>query len=195
MLLSKSWLNNVASLCLARVNSVIVSVVVIVAVVVAVSFTSCDDAIIESPVPAGRVHYSCNIGIINDVMGRDKGQADLDCPGGYVRIYDKQKLMATDEVGTGGLLLLHNFENTGFYAFDLTCPYCYKVGGSPAEKMHRLTISQEFFNKAQCNVCGSEFGSVFYGSPAPSAGPANEHNYILRKYNAYAVGENLVVTR
>ena len=158
------------------------------------ALSSCDTASIDSPVPVGRVNYTCNITLINTVMQQDKDQTTLECPGGYVRIYDKQKLMATDDVGTGGLLLLHNFENTGYYAFDLTCPYCYKVGGTPAEKMHRIDITSDG-SKALCPVCESEFGSVFWGSPAPTKGPANQHNYLLRQYRAYCVGDKLTVTR
>lgn len=158
------------------------------------TLSSCDEGAYESPVPAGRVHYTCNITLVNSVMQQDKGQTMLEVPGGYVRIYDKQKLMATDEVGTGGLLLLHNFDGTSYYAFDLTCPYCYKIGGNPTEKMHRITIGDDGF-KAVCPSCSSEFGSVFWGSPAGTAGPANEHNYLLRQYKAYCVGDNLTVTR
>ncbi|MBQ0056198.1 MAG: hypothetical protein KBT20_00960 [Bacteroidales bacterium] len=153
--------------------------------------TSCDDSTIESPVPAGRVHYSCNIGTINLAMGQGTGQAHIDSPGGYVRIYDKQKLMATDEVGTGGLLLCHDLSSSSVYAYDLACPYCYSRGGSPAEKLHRLTV--DGFN-AQCDKCGSVFGHVFWGMPTPTSGPANKKNYLLRQYHAHCNGDILVAT-
>ncbi len=156
-------------------------------------FVSCSDETFESPVPAGYVRYSCNITTVNLAMGQGAPQVGIDSPGGYVRVYDKSKLTANDEVGTGGLLLLQDYEGH-FYAFDLTCPYCYKVGTSTAGKMHRIVMQTDGL-AACCTNCDSEFGAVYYGSPAPTAGPANEHNYLLRQYKATPYGDILTVTR
>jgi len=156
--------------------------------------SSCDEDIMESPVPERYVSYSCNIHTVNVVMEQDKGQTQLESPGGYVRIWEAEKLTASDAIGLGGLLLLHNFEDTGYFAFDLTCPYCYLKGGTSQEKMQRIVVKEDGFT-AQCLHCQSEFGAVYWGSPASSKGPANEENRILRQYKAVLVGDILTVTR
>jgi len=160
----------------------------------AIGLASCDDAVMESPVPERYVSYSCNIHTVNAVMEQTGGQAQLDSPGGYVRIWEANKLTASDAIGLGGLLLLQNFEGTGFFAFDLTCPYCYLQGGTAQEKMQRIVIKEDGFT-AQCPHCESEFGAIYWGSPAASAGPANVENRILRQYKAVLVGDMLTVTR
>lgn len=155
---------------------------------------SCKDDVAESPVPAGYVHYSCNITTVNAVMQQTDGQAQLDVPGGYVRIWDAKTITASDGVGTGGLLLLHAYEGNFFYAFDLTCPYCYRMGGTKAEKMQRLAVDADGMT-ARCGHCNSAFGAVFWGSPAPTEGPANQENYHLRQYHATLLGDVLTVTK
>lgn len=179
MLLSKNWFDK-SPLCVAWV---------LVALL-----TSCHDDVLESVIPQQYVSYNCNIHTINAVMEQTTGQAQLESPGGYVRIWDARKLTASDAVGLGGLLLLHSFDNTAFYAFDLTCPYCFTQGGSKQDKMQRLVIKEDGFT-AQCTHCSSEFGSVYWGSPVATAGPANEENLILRQYKAVLVGDILTVTR
>lgn len=157
--------------------------------------TACHEAALDSPVPLRYVSYSCNIHTVNAVMEQITHQAQLDSPGGYVRIWDGSKLTASDAVGLGGLLLLHSYEEDGkFYAFDLTCPYCYLKGGSPDERMHRIVICEDGLTAA-CPECGSGFGAVFWGAPAPTAGPANDDNRILRQYKAVLLGDILTVTR
>lgn len=155
---------------------------------------SCDEDILESPVPERYVSYSCNIHTVNVVMEQTVGQVQLDSPGGYVRIWDAGKLTASDAIGLGGLLLLHSFDDTGFFAFDLTCPYCYQRGGNAQEKMQRIVVKEDGLT-ARCLHCHSEFGAIYWGSPAATGGPANSENYILRQYKAIPVGDVLTVTR
>lgn len=156
-----------------------------------VLLAACDDNAMESPIPApARVSYSCNVEIVNAAMQQTK-QANLNTPGGYVRIYDRKTISVNDYIGIGGLLLLQNFEGQ-YYAFDLACPYCYKADG---QHIHRIDMEDAL--NASCPDCGSRFGVVMYGSPAPTAGPANASNYILRQYRAMLMGDGttLVVTR
>ena len=157
-------------------------------------FFSCGDELTVSPVPDCYVRYSCNISTINAVMEQTH-QAQLDGPGGYVRIYEPRKLNLSDVVGTGGLLLLHSLDPKPiYYAFDLACPYCYRTGGSGPERLQRIQVSDDG-TKAVCSKCDSEYGAIFWGSPAATAGPANKSNDILRQYKATALGDQLVVTR
>ena len=154
---------------------------------------SCHDNTCESPVPAGYVRYSCVLSTINITMEQGDPQVPLESMGGYVRCFDAKKRAATDEWGTGGLLLVHGYESTAFYAFDLACPYCYATAATASAKLHRLDIASDGMT-AVCPDCDSRFGSIFWGSPAPTAGPANQNNYLLRQYRASLSGDRLVVT-
>lgn len=155
--------------------------------------TSCRDESHESPVPAGRVHYSCSLVNVNIVMQQGFPQPSLETPGGYVRCYDPSKRKANEDWGKGGLLLVHGFDDVHFYAYDLTCPNCYATHASSGSRLYQLQIASDQIT-AICPECESEFGSVFWGSPAPTKGPANESNYILRQYRASLAGDQLVVT-
>lgn len=167
---------------------------VVVMTGLSLGLASCTDDALESPVPLHYVSYSCNIHTVNVVMEQTGKQAQLDSPGGYVRVWEAEKLTASDAIGLGGLLLLQNFEGTAFYAFDLTCPYCYSQGGGAQERMKRITMKEDGFT-AVCDHCGSEFGAIYWGSPASTAGPANEENYILRQYRALLLGDVLTVKK
>lgn len=139
------------------------------------TIVSCDSLDIqESPVPAYNVRYSCNISTINASLGQTD-QPHLDAQPGVVLI--NQYLNASDVIGVCGLLLFHAAMEDSYYAYDLACPYCYQKG-----KPIALGIRDVFI--AQCPDCNSEFGAIQYGSPAPTAGPANEHNLHLRQYRA-----------
>lgn len=149
-------------------------------------FVSCEDAIIDSPIPARKVTYSCNITTINAAMGQTD-VPNLDSQPGYVLI--KEYLNVSEIIGVAGLLIYHSAFEDVFYAFDLACPYCWQSEGKPVQ------IGMKDMFTAQCKVCESEFGAVQYGSPAPSAGPANKENLMLRQYKARLVNYNtLVVT-
>ncbi|MBR0037063.1 MAG: hypothetical protein IJP70_05425 [Bacteroidales bacterium] len=153
---------------------------------VALVLASCDKANYESPVPAGYVSYHCTLEI-----------AGLDVQGNYCILSDRRNISGTDGYGTGGLLLVHSRMEYGkFYAFDLACPYCWKTTGNHGyQTMSRIEIDEEDFYVAVCPTCQSKFGLVMDGSPAPTAGPANESNYILRQYKAANYGDQLVVTK
>jgi hypothetical protein len=158
---------------------------------IGLSMTACNDGLTESPVPMPpTVNYSCNIDMVNAIQ-QQTAQANLNTPGGYVRIFNTSTLSTNDRIGWGGLLLLQSYEGA-FYAFDLACPYCYT---NPAGHISRITMADAL--SASCPECGSKFGVVIYGSPAPTAGPANEENYVLRQYRAtlLADGYTLVVSR
>lgn len=156
--------------------------------------TSCKDEITESPVPAGYVRYSCSLLHVNIIMEQGDPQVPLESPGGYVRCYDSSKRMAEEGWGTGGLLLVHGFDNDHYYAYDLACPHCYATYATSATKLHRLQMDKDGIT-AICPDCESKFGSIFWGSPAATSGPANKDNHILRQYHAGLVGDKLVVTR
>lgn len=159
-----------------------------------VLLSACHDRTLESPVPAGYVDYSCNIYTVNIIMEQGDPQVPLESQGGYVRCYDAQKRNVSDGWGTGGLLLVHGFDAATFYAYDLACPQCYVVANSATSKIHRLEIASDGMT-AVCPDCGSEFKYVFSGSPAPTAGPANQNNYVLRQYKASLVGDKLIVRK
>lgn len=152
-----------------------------------VVLASCSDAeSFESPVPALRINYSCNISTINAAM-QQTDVPHLDSQPGYVLI--NQRLNASDVIGVGGLLLFHSAFENSYYAFDLACPYCYNHGN----KVCALTMNDAM--SAVCGVCKSEFGGLQYGSPASNAGPANQENSPLRRYKARMVSYNtLLVT-
>ena len=166
----------------------------LLATVAGTMLTGCDEAMTESPVPAVYISYSCNVTTINAAM-QQTHQTQLDCPGGYVTVSDVQTLSATDAIGTGGLLLVHAFEGgSTFYAFDLACPQCYQAGGSASQRLSRIQMADDGMT-ARCSRCESEFGAIFWGSPAPTAGPANAGNYVLRQYKARLLGDVLTVTK
>ena len=153
---------------------------------------SCSDSIGDSPVPAGEVRYSCTLATINLIMEQGDPQTPLESMGGYVRCYDRQKMAGNEAWGTGGLLLVHGYEDVAYYAYDLACPYCWVANGASAAKIQQLVIADDC-QTARCATCESRFGAIFWGSPAPTAGPANESNYPLRQYRASLVGDKLVV--
>ena len=141
---------------------------------------------VESPVPAYNVHYSCNISTINAAMGQND-LPNLDSSPGVVLINQYQNL--SDNIGVCGLLLYHAATEDVFYAYDLACPYCYRKN-----KLSAIGMKDPFV--AQCPTCESEFGAIQYGSPAPTAGPANAENFHLRQYRARLTSyTTLVVTR
>lgn len=149
----------------------------------ALSATACNDDFTESPIPMPvYVSYSCNVETVNAIM-QQLNQAQLNTPGGYVRIYDRKTISVSDYIGIGGLLLLQNYERQ-YFAFDLACPYCYKTYG---QTIHRIEMADAL--TAACPNCNSQFGAVIYGSPAPTAGPANTENCILRQYRANLMGD------
>lgn len=151
------------------------------------TITACNDSFMESPVPMpAHVSYSCNVETVNAIM-QQLGQAQLSTPGGYVRIYDRRTISVSDYIGIGGLLLLQNYEQQ-YYAFDLACPYCYKSYG---QSIHRIEMADAL--TASCPNCGSQFGAVIYGSPAPTAGPANTQNYTMRQYRATLMGDGMTL--
>lgn len=156
-------------------------------VVMALGFTSCDEMnSIESPVPEYNVHYSCNVSTINAAMGQSDWP-NLDSQPGLVMV--NQYTQLSDIIGVCGLLLYHAAVDDVYYAYDLACPYCY------VHRDHSPVGMKDPF-VAQCPVCKSEFGAVQYGSPAPTAGPANKENLHLRQYRARMASYNtLVVTR
>lgn len=136
---------------------------------------ACDEqASFESPVPAMNVKYTCNINTINAAL-EQTDLPNLDCQPGVVMI--NQYLNVADVIGVCGLLLYHAATEDAFYAYDLACPYCYAHGTK-----HPIGMKDPF--TAQCKDCQSEFGAVQYGSPAPTAGPANKENLHLRQYRA-----------
>jgi len=149
---------------------------------------SCHDDALESLVPDHYVSFSRKVSIINGEMGQTEDQPQLESPGGYVRVYLRHN--ESDYLGYGGLLLVHSFDDTGFYAFDLACPYCFSQGA----KLERIEMKEDGMT-AICNHCSSEFGAIYWGSPAPTAGLANQNNYILRQYKAVLVGDVITVTR
>lgn len=155
--------------------------------------TACNDSIRESPVPAGYVRYSCVLSTINLVMEQGNPQIPVDAIGGYVRCFDPLKRTALDGWGTGGLLLVHGFEGDNYYAYDLACPYCYTQAAKAADKVHRLVIESDG-QTAYCPDCSSKFGAIFWGSPIPTEGPANQENYLLRQYKATLSGDRLIIT-
>ena len=155
------------------------------------ALTACNDKLHESPVPAGHVSYTCDPVVVNQLMQQATDQATLESPGGYVRCHDHSKKMAGQAWGTGGLLLVHCYNNTPEYAaFDLACPYCY----AQRDKQLRQLVMKSDQQTAVCPQCESEFGAIFWASPASTAGPANAESYPLRQYKATMMGNKLVIT-
>ena len=141
---------------------------------------------VESPVPAYYVHYSCNISTINAALEQND-LPNLDSQPGVVLVNRYQNV--SDNIGVCGLLLYHAATEDAFYAYDLACPYCYHRGTATPIGMKDPFI-------ARCPSCESEFGAIQYGSPAPTAGPANAENFHLRQYRARLTGySTLVVSR
>ena len=141
---------------------------------------------VESPVPAYNVHYSCNISTINAALEQND-LPNLDSQPGVVLVNRYQNV--SDNIGVCGLLLYHAATEDAFYAYDLACPCCYHRGTATPIGMKDPFI-------ARCPSCESEFGAIQYGSPAPTAGPANAENFHLRQYRARLTGySTLVVSR
>lgn len=161
--------------------------------VVGLLLSGCSEDAYDSVVPEYEVKYSCNSTLVNAYL-QQTDQISLDCQGGYVRVYDKKNLSAGDVVGVAGLLILQNYEGS-FYAFDLACPHCFSTEHGAA-KVSRLNMKEDGFT-AYCPSCNSEFNAVFWGSPAPTAGPANTEKLVLRQYRAQRLmdGVTVVVSR
>lgn len=152
-------------------------------------FFSCKEDTFDSVVPEYDVKYSCNMTLVNAYLQQTE-QTHLDCLGGYVRVFDKKTLSAGDIVGVGGLLILQNHEGA-FYAYDLACPHCF-AQGKTGGKVSRIEMKEDGF-AAVCKSCDSEFGAIFWGSPAPTAGPANADKQILRQYKARLLPDGVTV--
>lgn len=148
--------------------------------------SACNDDVLESQVPEPQmVRYSHNIYTIVT----EGAVSNLEAPGSYVRIYERQQMTASNYLGVGGLLILHTLEDL-WYAYDLACPYCYK-------KWRKIElVDMDNALEARCKACESVYGVVTYGNPSATKGPANEDNCILRQYRARLTGSyNIVVTK
>ena len=148
------------------------------------ALVSCDDGVTESPIPSRKVSYSCNISTINAAM-KQTDQPNLDSQPGYVLI--DQYLNVNEIIGVAGLLIYHSAFEDAFFAYDLACPYCWQSTSKAVQIMMKDMFT------ASCPDCNSEFGAVQYGSPAPTAGPANKENLLLRQYKAQLTGYNTLV--
>lgn len=154
---------------------------------------ACHDEVTESPVPVGRVRYSCSLNLVNEVMEQGYPQPSLDTPCGYVRCWDRNRMAGDEGWGIGGLLLVQGYEAGRYYAFDLACPYCYAVRANAAAGVRQMVMTSSGLADS-CATCHSVYGMVFWGSPAPTDGPANQQGYPLRQYRANLLGDRLVVT-
>lgn len=164
--------------------------VLLVAMVLA---SACHETLHVSPVPSAPVRYTCDPAIVNLAMEQGAPQTGLDSPGGYVRCCDRKYMGPNDAWGTGGLLIVQSFTPNTFYAYDLACPYCYAATTNSPSRMHQLEMAKDGVT-AHCAVCESEFGAIFWGSTAPTKGPANQSNYPLRQYRATLVGDKVTVS-
>ncbi|MBP5344955.1 MAG: hypothetical protein J6Y99_01950 [Bacteroidales bacterium] len=159
----------------------------------AVLWGGCHETLHVSPVPSNPVRYTCDPTVVNLAMQQGPPQTGLDSPGGYVRCWDRSYLGPNEAWGTGGLLILQSFTPNTFYAFDLACPNCYAATTNSASRLHQLMMADDGVT-ARCTNCNSEFGAIFWGSPAPTKGPANQNNYPLRTYRATQVGNKVTVS-
>lgn len=134
-------------------------------------FSSCDKSL-DSDIPSLPVYLS----IKTDLTG-------LSVPGAY-KTYPKAP-DASSYIGFGGVLVLCGYDAPEVFAFDMACPY-------EVDKNVRIKVDSN--NIGVCAKCGSEFNSIFWGSPAPSSGPAFEKNLFLRRYNAFVQNMTITVT-
>jgi hypothetical protein len=84
--------------------------------------------------------------------------------------------------GFGGNGIIVYNSGDGYFAYDRTCPYCYKVGGtSVAVKIDGVY--------AVCPECGTNYALPSYGTPT-KAGPGQ---YMLKNYRTQLSGNWLHV--
>ncbi len=135
-------------------------------------FSSCDKSL-NSEIPSLPVFLDIRMDLNN-----------LSTPGSYKAITRKPD--ASSYIGFGGVLIVRGYDvaTDAVYAYDLACPY---------EKIHTTRITVNENNIAVCSTCGSEFNGIFWGSPAPTAGPAFNEKLYLRRYNAFINDFNIIV--
>jgi len=82
--------------------------------------------------------------------------------------------------GNNGIIVYNSGD--GYYAYDCTCPYCYKLGGQ--------SIAVEVDGiYAVCPECGTNYALPSYGTPT-KAGPGQ---YMLKNYRTQLSGNLLHV--
>ncbi len=135
-------------------------------------FSSCDKSL-DSEIPSLPVYLSVRIDHNN-----------LTTAGSYKSFTTRPD--ASSYIGFGGVLIIRGYEaeNNSVYAYDLACPY---------EKNNTIRVTINSDNVAECKKCGSLFNGIFWGSPAPSSGPAFDEKLFLRRYNAFIKDFDIIV--
>jgi len=77
--------------------------------------------------------------------------------------------------GENGIIVYNSGD--GYYAYDCTCPYCYKLGGL------RVAVKIDGIY-AVCPECGTNYTLPSYGTPTKT-GPGQ---YMLKNYRAEVYG-------
>lgn len=140
----------------------------IISLLLVLPFFSCGDEEPRYSVPRSNVYFIVNINI------QDK---ELNAPGGSYKTFTKPRL-AKEEVGFGGLLVVHGDVEGTLYAYDLACP--------KEDSRSSLIVPQKGGVTAICPTCKSEY-SIMLGTGHVISGPSEEP---LQRYRVFADGNN-----
>jgi len=99
----------------------------------------------------------------------------------------EKRIYETDRIGFGGIIIYSGIDdsgNTGYYAFDMACPY-------EAQSNVRVYPVKESLGQVKCDKCGSVY-DVSFGFGNPVSGPSTE---ILKPYKTTLTNDVLYVYR
>jgi len=139
-------------------------------------FTACDDSYVSS-IPSYPVSLQLNLTSTYPTFRNSFNQFLL---------FEK-RIYETDRIGFGGIIIYSGIDdsgNTGYYAFDMACPY-------EAQSNVRVYPVKESLGQVKCDKCGSVY-DVSFGFGNPVSGPSTE---ILKPYKTTLTNDVLYVYR
>jgi hypothetical protein len=106
---------------------------------------------------------------------------DLTAAGNSVVITSSTNNWGTRSAGYDGNGIIVYYSGDDYYAYDRTCPYCYKLGGQSVA----VEIDGIY---AVCPECGTNYALPSYGTP--TSGPGE---YMLKNYHTKMSGYSVHV--
>ncbi len=148
--------------------------ILLIFILISSVFTACDDNYVSS-IPTYPVSLQLNLTSTYPVFKNSFNQFLL---------FEK-RIYETDRIGFGGIIIYSGFDdagNTGYYAFDMACPY-------EAQSIVRVYPIEGSLGQVKCEKCGSVY-DVSFGFGNPVSGPATE---ILKRYKTTVTNDVLYI--
>jgi len=150
--------------------------VMLIIILISGAFMACNDNYVSS-IPSYPVSLQLNLTSTYPVFKNSFNQF----------LFFEKRIYETDRIGFGGIIIYSGFDdsgNTGYYAFDMACPY-------EAQSRVRVYPVEGSLGQVKCDKCGSVY-DVSFGLGNPVSGPSSE---ILKRYKTTLTNDVLYVYR